>query len=141
MGIDFEAGSVSLLIRLMNEIQRRDQIAFEEFYHRTKRKIFGTVLMIIPHRASAEDVVQEVYARIWNNALSYDSTKSSPITWAAIIARNLSIDRIRRRKLNGDDRKDELEFEGRANIGELENVACPRKDVLEWLPSKRQKQS
>jgi RNA polymerase sigma-70 factor (ECF subfamily) len=138
MDINVEVGSKNRLMRLMNNIQRQDQVAFEEFYHLTKRKIFATVLMIVPNGASAEDVVQEVYARIWNKALSYDPTKSSPITWAAIIARNLSIDRIRFSRTNGEGRESQVKLDRRASTDELENVVCPRTDVLSGLVAKQE---
>ena len=45
----------------------------------------------------AEDVLQDVYVKIWNRAASFDPAKASPITWMATIARNRAIDEVRRR--------------------------------------------
>jgi RNA polymerase sigma-70 factor, ECF subfamily len=127
MSIDCDIGSASRLTRLMAAIQRRDEAAFAELYHLTKGKIFATILMIIPHRQSAEDVFQEVYTRIWTKAQSYDPTKSSPITWLATIARNLSIDRVRHRDLDRE-----------ASSGQLENVICPSLDVLSRIVAEQE---
>jgi RNA polymerase sigma-70 factor (ECF subfamily) len=46
----------------------------------------------------AEDVLQDVYVRIWERAGSFDPAKASPITWMASIARNRAIDEVRRRR-------------------------------------------
>jgi RNA polymerase sigma-70 factor (ECF subfamily) len=48
-------------------------------------------------RGEAEDVLQEVYVTIWRKAAEFDASRASPITWAATIARNRAIDRIRAR--------------------------------------------
>ena len=52
---------------------------------------------ILPSQDRAEDVLQDVYVKIWNRAASFDAAKASPITWMATIARNRAIDEVRRR--------------------------------------------
>lgn len=44
---------------------------------------------------SAEDVLQEVFIRIWHNFTQYDKTKGKLFTWIVNIARNLAIDHTR----------------------------------------------
>jgi RNA polymerase sigma-70 factor (ECF subfamily) len=51
----------------------------------------------LPAQDRAQDVLQDVYVRIWNRAASFDPAKASPITWMATIARNRAIDEVRRR--------------------------------------------
>lgn len=74
-----------------------DSAAFREFYDRTSAKLFGIIVRILLERGEAEDVLQEVYVTIWRKAAEFDATRASPITWAATIARNRAIDRIRAR--------------------------------------------
>jgi len=50
---------------------------------------------LLPDRAEAEDVLQEVYVGIWRKAGQFDPARASPITWLAMIARNKAIDRLR----------------------------------------------
>ena len=45
----------------------------------------------------AEEVTQEAYVKIWNNAGQFNPGQSSPITWMASIARNRAIDIVRKR--------------------------------------------
>ena len=74
-----------------------DAESFRIFYDRTSAKLFGIIVRILVERGDAEDVLQEVYVTIWRKAAEFDASRASPITWAATIARNRSIDRIRAR--------------------------------------------
>ena len=74
-----------------------DRAAFREFYDRTSAKLFGIIARILVERGEAEDVLQEVYVTVWRKAAEFDSTRASPVTWMATIARNRAIDRLRAR--------------------------------------------
>ena len=52
----------------------------------------------MPGIGVADEVLQDVYLRIWQRARDYDATLASPITWMAAIARNRAIDEVRRGK-------------------------------------------
>ena len=45
----------------------------------------------------ADEVLQEVYVRVWQRAGDFDTAAGSPITWLAAIARNLALDEARRK--------------------------------------------
>ena len=45
----------------------------------------------------AEEVMQEVYAKIWDRAGDFDVNRASPISWMAAIARNRALDEARKR--------------------------------------------
>ena len=85
------------LIALLNRVADGDAAAFQNFYDRTSAKLFGVILRILVERQESEDVLQEVYVSIWRKAGTFDPAKASPITWAATIARNRAIDRVRAR--------------------------------------------
>ena len=85
------------LEHLLAEIAvRQDQAAFAELYTATRGKLFSTVLLIVKRRDFDEEVIQDVYVRIWLNANSYRSSCGTPMTWMITIARNLAIDLVRR---------------------------------------------
>jgi RNA polymerase sigma-70 factor (ECF subfamily) len=54
------------------------------------------VLRIQRDRAQAEDILQEVYVNVWRAAQSFDAAQSQPLTWLTSIARNRTIDALRR---------------------------------------------
>jgi RNA polymerase sigma-70 factor, ECF subfamily len=69
--------------------------AFEQLYALTSAKLFGICLRVLPVRAEAEDVLQEVFATIWQKAAQYDVSRASALAWLGMIARNRAIDRLR----------------------------------------------
>jgi len=85
------------LVGLIAAVAQRDEAAFERLYGATRAKLFGVVLRILHRQDLAEEVIQEAYVRIWNNAAQFDADVSSPITWMASIARNRAIDVVRKR--------------------------------------------
>jgi RNA polymerase sigma-70 factor (ECF subfamily) len=57
---------------------------------------FWIILRVLKDRAASEDVLQEVYVRLWQGgAETFTSGKASQISWLATIARNRAIDRLR----------------------------------------------
>lgn len=90
--------SAARLVLLLNATAQRDEAAFRELYDATRAKLFGVVLRILRRQDLADDVIQDVYVRIWASAAQFDPVRASPITWMATIARNRAIDVIRRRK-------------------------------------------
>lgn len=82
---------------LLARVAAHDREAFAAVYKATSAKLWGIVVRILPRRAMAEDVLQDVYVRIWERAATFDPAKASPITWMATIARNRAIDEVRRR--------------------------------------------
>ena len=86
------------LTGLLGRVAAHDREAFAAVYKATSAKLWGVVIRILPRRDVAEDVLQDVYVRIWQRAGSFDPGKASPITWMVSIARNRAIDEVRRRR-------------------------------------------
>ena len=74
-----------------------ERAAFEKVYTSTAAKLFGVVLRILGRRDLAEDVLQDVYMRVWQHAGDFDPKSGSPITWMATIARNRALDEVKRK--------------------------------------------
>jgi RNA polymerase sigma factor, sigma-70 family len=91
------SGSADADIRLIDRIARRDQAALAELYDRHCRLIFTLILRILRDRGDAEDVLQEVFVRVWDRADRYDPALGTPAAWLARIGRNRAIDRLRAR--------------------------------------------
>lgn len=72
-----------------------DRKAFEQLYQATAARLLGVCLRVLPDRAEAEDVLQDVYVAVWRRAPQFSPEKSSAMTWLAAIARHRAIDRLR----------------------------------------------
>jgi len=83
---------------LIGRIALKDRAAFDALYAATSAKLFGVCLRVLSKRAAAEDAMQDTFVKIWNNADRYSANGLSPMTWLITIARNTSIDRLRRRR-------------------------------------------
>ena len=76
----------------LSDVANGETNALRIVYTMTSAKLFGICLRICGERASAEDVLQTVYIKVWERAGQFDATRASPITWLATIARNGAID-------------------------------------------------
>ena len=81
---------------LLNDTSRGDKAAFEQLYRATSAKLYGIVLRIVQRREVADELLQDIYLRVWKHAGQFDVRRSSPITWMATIARNCALDEVRR---------------------------------------------
>lgn len=75
-----------------------DRGAFDALYEATSAKLHAVCLSVLKDRPEAEETLQEVYIKIWQNADRYAANGLSPMTWLITIARNRAIDRLRARK-------------------------------------------
>ncbi len=84
--------------RLTGELLRLgggDAGAMRTVYDLTSAKLYGVCLRVLQDPATAEDVLQDVYVKVWHHAARFDAERASPITWLCSIARNTAIDRLR----------------------------------------------
>lgn len=70
--------------------------AFRQLYEATSPKLFGYALRILGKGEWAEEVLQESFVSIWNNAATYQSALAAPMTWMTTIVRNKAFDALRR---------------------------------------------
>ncbi len=76
-----------------------DRAAFARLYERSSAHLFAVILRINRDRSHAEDVLQEVFVKVWRHAESFDAAQSQPLTWLTSIARNHAIDGLRRQRV------------------------------------------
>lgn len=80
----------------MREVAAGNRSGLETVYRMTSAKLLGVIIRLIPERELAEDVLQEVYLKVWRRAGRFDPALGSPISWLATIARNTAIDELRK---------------------------------------------
>ena len=85
---------------LVAQLQQRNEAAFSYLYDHYSKALFTVIYQILPQAEVAEDVLQEVFVKIWQNVGSYDAAKGRLYTWMLNIARNSAIDRTRSKDYN-----------------------------------------
>jgi RNA polymerase sigma-70 factor (ECF subfamily) len=118
--------------QLMERVVRGEVAAHEALYDRYGSAVMGLALRIIGDRAAAEEIVQETFWRVWRKANTYQAQRGNFTSWFFSIVRNLSIDVLRRQRLQRPIDKPE-EY--------VEQIPDPSADVVEaaWLNGRRQK--
>ena len=96
-----KAGTGDGLDGLLASVERGDPDALRDLYSRTSAKLYGICLRVLADEAEAQDVLQEVYTRVWAKAGTFDPAKAGAITWLSVLARNKAIDRLRARRTPG----------------------------------------
>ena len=82
---------------LLERIVGRDAHALADFYDRFAPVALALAARVLGDRSEAEDVLQTVFTRVWQEAGRYDAAKGSVASWLLSWIRNASIDRLRRR--------------------------------------------
>jgi RNA polymerase sigma-70 factor (ECF subfamily) len=83
---------------LLERVAGKDSQALADLYDRYSAVSLALAGRILGDRSEAEDVLQIVFTRVWQEAGRYDAAKGSPTSWILSWVRNGAIDRLRRRE-------------------------------------------
>ena len=83
---------------LMKDISRRRHDALTELYGRHSKRLRATIDGVVHEEAEADDVLQEIFIQVWEEAARYSPKAGKPLGWMVTIARRRAIDRLRRRQ-------------------------------------------
>ena len=83
---------------LLRRIRLGDQDAMAVIFKRYGGAVFSVALRILRDPSQAEDVMQEILFQLWRSSESFEHGRGSLGAWLVVVARNRSIDAIRRRK-------------------------------------------
>ena len=83
---------------LLTRIQSGDQEAMSALFDRYGTMVYSVALRVLKDAGEAEDVMQEIFVQVWKNPGAFVWGKGSLGGWLVVVARNRSIDMIRRRR-------------------------------------------
>jgi RNA polymerase sigma-70 factor (ECF subfamily) len=83
---------------LVRRVQARDEIAFREVVERFQSKVYSIIYGILRNRNDAEDIAQQVFAKIYFSIGSFDF-RSSLLTWIYKITVNECYDYLRKKRV------------------------------------------
>ena len=90
-----------LLDIYLDRIKDGDTLALENLYNATKSSVYAYALSILKNKDLAEEVLQDTYINIYENANLYNS-KNKPLAWILTIAKNNSLKKLNKEKNNID---------------------------------------
>jgi RNA polymerase sigma-70 factor (ECF subfamily) len=83
---------------LVRRVQARDEIAFKEIVERYQAKVFSIIYGILRNHNDAEDIAQQVFAKIYFSIQNFDF-RSSLLTWIYKITVNECYDYLRKKRV------------------------------------------
>jgi len=82
---------------LMLGIQAEEPEALSQLYDRYSGILKALILRVIHNEAEADDLLQEVFMEIWNQAKNFSTKKGKPLGWMVTVARRRAIDGLRKK--------------------------------------------
>jgi RNA polymerase sigma-70 factor (ECF subfamily) len=125
---------------LLQRVRQCDQVAMAEIFDRYGRVVYSVALRVLKDPGQAEDVMQEIFFQIWRSSDSFVQGRGSLGAWLVVVARNRSIDLLRRRKPT--DSVDDVVLASPSNLAsDAEHNMMMEKvqKVLKDLPAEQQK--
>ena len=88
--------------QLLSLLMNRDEKGFNYLYRNYSGALYGVIIRIVRYEEEANEVLQDVFVKIWNSIKSFDDKKASLYTWMLNIARNAAIDRLKSKSFQND---------------------------------------
>lgn len=86
------------LIALIARCALKDQASLKQLYEQTSRYLNAIGYRILRDDEAANEVLQEAFVQIWENASSYRPDIAKPLTWMSSILRYRALDRLEKEK-------------------------------------------
>ena len=83
---------------LMLRIKAQDPDALSQLYDRYNGILKALILRVIHNEAEADDLLQEIFMEIWNQAKNFSAQKGKPLGWMVTLARRRAIDGLRKKQ-------------------------------------------
>ena len=87
---------------LVSAIRAGDEQAMAQLYDRYSPLVYSIALRVVGETGVAEDILQEIFLRLWRNPATFDASRGSLPAWLAVITRNRAIDFLRKRHSKTD---------------------------------------
>ena len=72
-----------------------DEAAFADLYDQTSAMVYTMAFRVLCSPPHAEEVTQEVYVQVWQQAARYDCSKGTVLGWMKMLAHRRAVDRVR----------------------------------------------
>ena len=98
--VDAETTDLSALsdAELIGRVAESDPRALEVLYDRYNRVVYSFALRIVSDPQIAEELLQEVFFRAWQQGKAFRESRGAFVTWLLSITHNMAIDEVRKRR-------------------------------------------
>jgi RNA polymerase sigma factor (sigma-70 family) len=93
----------------VKRLQAKDKAALEFLYDHYSGALYGVIFRILRQEDIAEEVLQDVFLKIWDRFAQYDASKGKLFTWMLNIARNQAIDKTRSKEISKNQKTRTIE--------------------------------
>jgi RNA polymerase sigma-70 factor (ECF subfamily) len=126
--------------------------ALEELYRRYEARVYGLGLRLLGDQGLAEELVQETFVRLWQQAPRYDAARGTVGSFLFVIARRIAVDLWRRpssRPFQPEPAQDEAApgdpvdelIEGLAVRDAMQSLSEPHQQILELFYGQDRRQA
>jgi RNA polymerase sigma-70 factor (ECF subfamily) len=91
----YPCGGCEVEAALVVSLSKHEPEALAALYDLYSRLIYSVLRRITHNEAVTEDLMQEVFLRVWNRAHQFDSTKGTLGAWLLSLTRNIALDYVR----------------------------------------------
>jgi RNA polymerase sigma-70 factor (ECF subfamily) len=88
--------------QLLELVATGDRDAFAELYDEMAPRVLGLVIRLLRDHSQSEEVSQEIFLEIWQNAPRFDASKGSAVTWILTMTHRRAVDRVRASQASKD---------------------------------------
>ena len=109
-------------------LQGKDEKAFNYLYDNYSGALYGLILNMVTKKDYADEIIQDVFVKVWKNCGQYDSAKGRLYTWMINIARNTALDFIKSKGFLNEQKNRSLSDvvneidSGSESVDELQNI-------------------
>lgn len=83
-------------IALIIQIQNKDEVALSKLYDNYAPALYGVIIRICKDEQHAQSILQDTFMTIWEKAYQYNPEKGKFYTWAYRIAKNKTLNFMRK---------------------------------------------
>lgn len=125
---------------LVSQLKSKTEFGFSYLYDHYSAALLGVIYRIVNDEERANDILQEVYIKIWKSIDSYERGKGTLFTWMLNISRNASIDSNRSKHVKRQIQMDEciVDHQRQVDSSQQMDVIGLKETVAKLKPTSQQ---
>jgi RNA polymerase sigma-70 factor (ECF subfamily) len=93
---------------IISLLLQQDESGFNYLYDNYAPAIYGIVTKVVCEKEYADEIIQDVFVKIWRNIKQFDAEKGRLFTWMINLARNTAIDYVRSKGFQNEQKNQSI---------------------------------